>query len=64
MRHLVVNPIIGGLVVIIIAGLWMHDGSGRFGRSASYQSGCHFSAASGSLSPMIVGAMIRNGVHC
>ncbi len=65
MKHLVVSPIIGGLVAIIIAGLWMHDGAGRFGsRNASYESGCHFSMSNGSLSPTIVGAMIRHGVHC
>lgn len=63
MKHLVVSPIIGGLVVIIVAGLWMHGGA-LGSRSASYQTGCHFSMSGGSMSPAIVGAMIRHGVHC
>ena len=71
MQNLIVSPIIGGLVAIIITGLWMHDGAAPFGRSgtslAAYESGssCHFSASTASsLSPMLVGAMIRHGVHC
>jgi hypothetical protein len=61
MRHVFISPIIGGLVAIIVIGLWMHDG----GRSASAPSSCHVAMGSpGSVSPMLVGAMIRRGVHC
>jgi hypothetical protein len=58
MRHVFVSPIIGGLVAIIVVGLWMHNG-----RSAP--SSCHVAmSSSGSVSPMLVGAMIRRGIHC
>jgi hypothetical protein len=61
MRQAFVSPIIGGLVAIIVIGLWMHNGATR-GASSS----CHVAMGSSSqpLSPMIVGAMIRRGVHC
>jgi hypothetical protein len=62
MRHMFVSPIIGGLVAIIAVGLWMHNG-GTVGASAS--SSCHMAmGSSGSVSPMLVGAMIRRGIHC
>jgi hypothetical protein len=71
MRHYVVNPVIGGLVAIIIVGLWMHDGASPIGhtRGALYQSNyqpssCNFAVSSESLSPTLVGAIIRTGVHC
>jgi hypothetical protein len=61
MRHVFISPIIGGLVAIIVIGLWMHDGS----RSAAAPSSCHVAmGSSGSVSPMLVGAMIRRGIHC
>ena len=60
MRHVFVSPIIGGLVAIIVVGLWMHNG-----RSAAVPSSCHVAmSSSGSVSPMLVGAMIRRGIHC
>ena len=66
MRHLFISPIIGGLVAIIVVGLWMHDGAAPLGtRSAAAPSSCHFAmGSSGSVSPMLVGAMIRRGIHC
>jgi len=71
MRHYVVNPVIGGLVAIIIVGLWMHDGASPIGHThgALYQSNyqpssCNFAVSSESLSPTLVGAIIRTGVHC
>jgi hypothetical protein len=72
MRSYIVNPVIGGLVAIIALGLWMHDGAPSFGhnRTALYQpssyeaSTCNFAVSSGSLSPTLVGAVIRSGVHC
>jgi hypothetical protein len=71
MRSYIVNPVIGGLMAIIALGLWLHDGtpSVGHGRTALYQpssyesSSCNF-ASSGSLSPVLVGAVIRSGVHC
>jgi hypothetical protein len=71
MRHYIVSPVIGGLVAIIVIGLFMHDGASSFGRSrgmlyqSSYQpSSCNFAVSSESLSPTLVGAVIRSGVHC
>ena len=71
MRHYIVSPIIGGLVAIIIVGLFMHDGAPSFGRNhgVAYQSGyqpssCNFTVSSDSLSPTLVAAAIRSGVHC
>jgi hypothetical protein len=60
MRQAFVSPIIGGLVAIIVIGLWMHNGGTRIAASS-----CHLAVSSSQpLSPMIVGAMIRRGVHC
>jgi hypothetical protein len=71
MRNYVISPVIGGLVAIIVVGLWMHDGASSLGHSrgmiyqSSYQpSSCNFAVSSGSLSPALVGAVIRSGVHC
>jgi hypothetical protein len=64
MRHAFVSPIIGGLVAIIVIGLWMHDGGAQLG-SAATPASCHLAmGSSGSVSPMLVGAMIRRGIHC
>jgi hypothetical protein len=60
MRQMFISPIIGGLVAIIVIGLWTHNGALR-GSSSS----CHVAMdSSNSVSPMLVGAMIRRGVHC
>ena len=60
MRHAFISPIIGGLVAIIVIGLWTHSGG-----SAASSSSCHVAmSSSGSVSPMLVGAMIRRGIHC
>lgn len=71
MRTYVVNPVIGGLVAIIVVGLCLHDGAPSLGHSrgmlyqSSYEpSSCNFAVSSGSLSPTLVGAVIRSGVHC
>jgi hypothetical protein len=65
MRHVFISPIIGGLIAIIVVGLWMHDGASFGTRSAAASSSCHVAmGSSGSVSPMLVGAMIRRGVHC
>lgn len=65
MRHVFISPIIGGLVAIIVVGLWMHNGAPFGTRNAAGSSSCHFAMGSqGSVSPMLVGAMIRRGVHC
>lgn len=64
MRHVFISPIIGGLVAIIVLGLWMHEGGKLLG-GRSTSSSCHFAMGSpGSVSPMLVGAMIRRGVRC
>ena len=61
MRHVFISPIIGGLVAIIVVGLWTHNG----GLRSAAPSSCHVAmSSSGSVSPMLVGAMIRRGVHC
>jgi hypothetical protein len=71
MRQYIVSPIIGGLVAIIVVGLFMHDGASSLGRgrtamfTSNYQpSSCNFSASTESLSPTLVRAVISNGVHC
>jgi hypothetical protein len=71
MQNYIVSPIIGGLVAIIVVGLWMHDGAPSFnrGRATLYQSSyqpssCNFAVSADSLSPALVGAVIRSGVHC
>lgn len=71
MRNYIVSPVVGGLVAIIVVGLWMHDGAPSLGHShgmlyqSSYQpSSCNFAVSSGSLSPTLVGAVIRSGMHC
>jgi hypothetical protein len=67
MRHMFISPIIGGLVAIIVVGLWMHNGATRSAESSSCHvaMGCHVAmSSSGSVSPMLVGAMIRRGIHC
>jgi hypothetical protein len=62
MRQAFISPIIGGLVAIIVIGLWMHNGAMR---SAAASSSCHVAMSSSQpLSPMLVGAMIRRGIHC
>ncbi len=71
MQHYIVSPVIGGLVAIIVVGLWMHDGAPSFGhgRTTMYQSSyqpssCNFAVSTDSLSPTLVAAAIRSGVHC
>ena len=71
MRNYVVSPVIGGLVAIIVVGLFMHDGAPALGHKggmiyqSSYEpSSCSFAVSSGALSPTLVGAVIRSGVHC
>jgi hypothetical protein len=73
MRQYIVSPIIGGLVAIIVVGLFMHDGASSLGRgrtsmfTSNYQpSSCNFnfSASTESPSPTLVRAVISNGVHC
>ncbi len=70
MRHYIVSPVIGGLVAIIVVGLFMHDGASTFSRhGVVYQSGyqpsnCNFAVSTDSLSPTLVAAAIRSGVHC
>lgn len=71
MRHYIISPVIGGLVAIIVVGLWMHDGASSFNRSRAtmYQSNyepssCNFAVSTESLSPTLVAAAIRSGVHC
>ena len=71
MRHYIISPVVGGLVAIIVIGLFMRDGnSGLTHRGGMiYQSGyqpssCSFAVSSDSLSPSLVGAVIRSGVHC
>jgi hypothetical protein len=62
MRHVFISPIIGGLVAIIVVGLWTHNGGTR---SAAASSSCQVAtSSSGSVSPMLVGAMIRRCIHC
>jgi hypothetical protein len=71
MRQYIVSPVIGGLVAIIVVGLFMHDGASSLSRghgaqyTSNYQpSSCNFSVSSESLSPTLVRAVISNGVHC
>ena len=71
MRHYIISPVVGGLVAIIVIGLFMRDGSTTLGHRNGmiYQSGyqpssCNFAVSSDSLSPTLVGAVIRSGVHC
>jgi hypothetical protein len=64
-RRMFISPVIGGLVAIIVIGLWSHDNGAWLGRNSVSSSSCHFAVgSSGTVSPMIVGAMIRRGVHC
>ncbi len=60
MRQYIVSPIIGGLVAIIVVGLFMHDGASSFSQPSS----CNFAVSTESLSPTLVAAAIRSGVHC
>ncbi|HEX6842192.1 MAG TPA: hypothetical protein VF113_11705 [Stellaceae bacterium] len=71
MRHYIVSPVIGGLVAIIVIGLFMRDGgsslshrNGMIYQSGYQPSSCNFAVSSDSLSPTLVGAVIRSGVHC
>jgi hypothetical protein len=69
MRNMVVRPVIGGLLAIIVVGLCVHNGAAPLGArglaaSGTYHSGCAFAASSASISPTLIGAMIRHGVHC
>jgi len=71
MRHYIVSPVVGGLVAIIVIGLFMRDGGSTLSHKGGmiYQSGyqpssCNFTVSSDSLSPTLVGAVIRSGVHC
>jgi hypothetical protein len=63
MEHLIVRPIMAGLLAIIIAGLWTgplaRGEAGLFAHNTSCRAG-----TTESQSPVLIGAMIRRGAHC
>ncbi len=63
MQAFLVRPVMTGLLALIIAGLWNSQTSSRAGAPFMYQSSCS-QGAGATISPAVIGAMIRRGVHC
>lgn len=63
MEHLIVRPIMAGLLAIIIAGLWTSPLARREAGPFAHNASCRAGGAE-SQPPMPIGAMIRRGAHC
>lgn len=62
MEHLIVRPIMAGLLAIIIAGLWTGQQTRGEASPFAHNAACH--AGAPEPQPPPIGAMIRRGAHC